>query len=152
MPALAIRPPSRQDGRTPRSARTGKARRVSVWGLDLKGVALWAWMPFVAADLGSLYAGLRPPLPMRRGAGVIASRTITMSFGAQSMVGPACIGLAGSPGVATALFSFVGLAYQVLNGALITRCSVIFDSRMVGTASGMAILWTLLRSAAPPKD
>ena len=40
---------------------------VSVWNLDLKGVALWAWLPFLAADLGSLAAGLLPPALMRRG-------------------------------------------------------------------------------------
>lgn len=34
---------------------------VAVWNLDLKSIALWAWMPFVAADLGSLAAGLLPP-------------------------------------------------------------------------------------------
>lgn len=111
---------------------------VSVWGLDLKGVALWAWMPFVAADLGSLAAGLVPPVLMKRGAGIITSRKITMSIGALSMIGPACIGLAGSPGVAIALFCVGGFAHQMLNGALITLCSDVFDSRMVGTASGMA--------------
>ena len=31
---------------------------VAVWKLDLKSIALWAWMPFLAADFGSLAAGL----------------------------------------------------------------------------------------------
>ncbi|EIZ78649.1 major facilitator transporter [Novosphingobium sp. Rr 2-17] len=111
---------------------------VAVWKLDLKSVALWAWMPFVAADLGSLAAGLVPPWLMRRGASVLTSRKITMSVGAVCMIGPACIGLAGSPGLAIALFCIGGFAHQMLNGALITLCSDVFDSRMVGTASGMA--------------
>lgn len=116
---------------------------VAVWNLDLKSIALWAWMPFVAADLGSLAAGLLPPWLMRRGASVLASRKITMSIGAVCMIGPACIGLAGSPGLAIALFCVGGFAHQMLNGALITLCSDVFDSRMVGTASGMAgtIAW-----------
>ena len=33
---------------------------VSVWNLDLKSIALWAWMPFLAADFGSLAAGVLP--------------------------------------------------------------------------------------------
>lgn len=111
---------------------------VAVWKLDLQGVALWAWMPFVAADLGSLTAGLLPPWLMRRSAGVLTSRKITMSIGACCMIGPACIGLAGTPGMAIALFCIGGFAHQMLNGALITLCSDVFDSRMVGTASGMA--------------
>lgn len=111
---------------------------VAVWNLDLKSVALWGWMPFVAADLGSLVAGLLPSWLMRRGTGMLASRKITMSIGALWMIGPACIGLAPSPGVAIALFCVGGFAHQMLNGALITLCSDIFSSRTVGTASGMA--------------
>lgn len=111
---------------------------VTVWKLDLQSIALWAWMPFVAVDLGSLAAGLLPPWLMKRGANVLESRKITMSIGAICMIGPACIGLAGSPGLAIALFCIGGFAHQMLNGALITLCSDVFDSRMVGTASGMA--------------
>lgn len=111
---------------------------VAVWGLDLKSIALWAWLPFLAADFGSLAAGLLPPLLMQRGAGLLASRKITMTIGALCMVGPACIGLAGSPGLAIALFCVGGFAHQMLNGALITLCADVFDSRTVATASGMA--------------
>ncbi len=111
---------------------------VTVWKLDLQSIALWAWMPFVAADLGSLAAGLLPPWLMKRGANVLESRKITMSIGAICMIGPACIGLAGSPGLAIALFCIGGFAHQMVIGALITLCSDVFDSRMVGTASGMA--------------
>ena len=37
-----------------------------------------------------------------------------------------------------------GFAHQMLNGALITLCADVFDSRTVGTASGMAgtVAWT----------
>lgn len=111
---------------------------VAVWHLDLKSVAMWAWMPFLAADIGSLSAGLLPPWLMRRGASILSSRKITMSVGALCMVGPACIGLAASPGVAIALFCVGGFAHQILNGALLTLCADVFDTRMVGTASGMA--------------
>lgn len=111
---------------------------VSAWGLDLKTIALWAWVPFLAADLGSLAAGLLPPFLMRQGVGMIASRKVTMTVGAMCMIGPACIGLAGSPGLAIALFCVGGFAHQMLNGALITLCSDVFDGRTVATASGMA--------------
>ena len=111
---------------------------VAVWKLDLKSVALWAWLPFLAADFGSLAAGLLPSWLMRRGSGLLASRKLTMTFGALCMVGPACIGLAGSPGMAIALFCVGGFAHQMLNGALITLCADVFDRKTVGTASGMA--------------
>jgi MFS transporter, ACS family, hexuronate transporter len=111
---------------------------VAVWDLDLKSIALWAWLPFLAADFGSLAAGLLPTWLMKRGAGLLTSRKITMTLGALCMVGPACIGLATSPGMAIALFCIGGFAHQMLNGALITLCADVFDRRTVGTASGMA--------------
>ncbi len=111
---------------------------VAVWKLDLKSIALWAWLPFLAADFGSLAAGLMPGWLMQRGSGLIASRKVTMTLGALCMIGPACIGLATSPGMAIALFCIGGFAHQMLNGALITLCTDVFDSRTVGTASGMA--------------
>lgn len=110
---------------------------VAVWNLDLKSIALWAWLPFLAADFGSLAAGLLPPFLMRHGISLIASRKLTMTIGAFCMIGPACIGLAGSPGLAIALFCVGGFAHQMLNGALITLCSDAFESRTAGTASGM---------------
>lgn len=117
---------------------------VAVWKLDLKSIALWAWLPFLAADFGSLAAGLFPSWLQKRGASLLASRKITMALGALCMIGPACIGLAGSPELAIALFCIGGFAHQMLNGALITLCTDVFDSKTVGTASGMAgtIAWT----------
>lgn len=111
---------------------------VAVWKLDLKSIALWAWLPFLAADFGSLAAGLLPPWLMKRGASLITSRKITMTAGALCMIGPACIGFAGSPGAAIALFCVGGFAHQLLNGALVTLGSDLFDSRTVASATGMA--------------
>jgi len=111
---------------------------VAVWNLDLKQIALWAWLPFLAADFGSLAAGLLPAWLMQRGASLLASRQITMTIGALFMLGPAAIGLATSPGMAIALFCVGGFAHQLLSGALITLGTDLFDSRTVGTASGMA--------------
>lgn len=111
---------------------------VAVWKLDLKAIAVWSWLPFLAADFGSLAAGLLPAWLMKRGATMLASRKLTMTFGALCMVGPACIGLAGSPGMAIALFCVGGFAHQMLSGALITLCSDVFEPKSVGTASGMA--------------
>ena len=54
------------------------------------------------------------------------------------MAGPAAIGLAGSPGVAIALFCVGGFAHQMLSGALLTLAADVFETRAVGTASGMA--------------
>lgn len=117
---------------------------VSVWQFDLKSIALWAWMPFLAADFGSLVAGLLPAALMRRGVGLINSRKITMTVGALLMVGLAFIALAGSPQIAILLFCVGGFAHQMLNGALLTLCADVFETNTVATASGMAgtMAWT----------
>lgn len=116
---------------------------VAAWNLDLKSIALWAWLPFLAADFGSLAAGLFPGWLQKRGVGLIASRKITMTVGALCMIGPACIGFATSAEMAIALFCIGGFAHQMLNGALITLGTDVFDSKTVGTATGMAgtIAW-----------
>ena len=75
---------------------------------------------------------------MKRGVSLVTSRKVTMTLGAICMVGPACIGLAGSPGTAIALFCVGGFAHQMLNGALVTLGADLFDSRTVATATGMA--------------
>ena len=61
-----------------------------------------------------------------------------MTAGALCMIGPACIGLAESPGAAIALFCLGGFAHQLLNGALVTLGSDLFDTRTVASATGMA--------------
>jgi ACS family hexuronate transporter-like MFS transporter len=109
-----------------------------VWHFDLKSIALWAWLPFLAADFGSLAAGVLPMQLMKRGVGLVNSRRITMTIGAICMLGPACIGLVGSAQVAVALFCVGGFAHQMLSGALITLGTDVFDSETVGTAAGMA--------------
>jgi MFS transporter, ACS family, hexuronate transporter len=112
---------------------------VMVWDFELKDLALWAWLPFLAADAGSLLGGFTAPALIRWfGIGLLASRKLTVTIGALLMIGPACIGLATSPGVAIALFCVGGFAHQMLSGALLTLSADLFDQRAVGIATGMA--------------
>lgn len=112
---------------------------VEARGMDLKSVAAFAWLPFLAADLGSILGGYYAPWLMRRfNVSLLASRKIVMTTGAFCMIGPACIGLAGSPGMAIALFCVGGFAHQMLSGALMTLSADLFDQRVVATATGMA--------------
>ncbi len=112
---------------------------VAVWDFQLKDLALWAWLPFLAADAGSFFGGLTAPALIRWfGVDLLGSRKLTVTIGALLMIGPACIGLATSPGVAIALFCVGGFAHQMLSGALLTLSADLFDKRAVGTATGMA--------------
>lgn len=118
---------------------------VSVRGMDLKQIALYAWLPFLAADLGSIIGGYLSPLFMRAfGASLLMARKLTVLTGAVLMAGPAFIALAPNAYVAIALFSLGGFAHQMLSGALITLSTDLFPRRQVATATGMAgsAAWT----------
>ncbi|WP_294358563.1 MFS transporter [uncultured Sphingomonas sp.] len=112
---------------------------VEAKGLDLKSVAAFAWLPFLAADAGSLLGGYMAPWVMRHfNVSLLTSRKIVVTTGALLMVGPACIGLTVSPAAAIALFCIGGFAHQMLSGALMTLAADLFDPRIVATAGGMA--------------
>jgi ACS family hexuronate transporter-like MFS transporter len=107
--------------------------------MDLKQVAAFAWLPFLAADAGSLFGGYLAPWLMRRcGASLLTSRKLVMTLGASLMIGPACIGLVDSAALVIALFCIGGFAHQMLSGALMTLSADVFDSRVVATATGLA--------------
>jgi ACS family hexuronate transporter-like MFS transporter len=111
----------------------------TVRGMSLKEIALFAWMPFLAADLGSIVGGYLCPLFMYRfGVSLITSRKLVVIFGSLLMFGPACIGLAADKYQAVFLFCIGGFAHQALSGSLITLASDIFPKSEVATASG----WT----------
>lgn len=117
----------------------------SVWKLDLQHIAMWAWLPFVAADFGSIAGGYFASwLVGSRGVSVTTSRKIVMTTGAALMIGPGALGFASSAQVAILLFCMGGFAHQMLSGALLTLAADLFPQRSVGRASGLAgtAAWT----------
>jgi ACS family hexuronate transporter-like MFS transporter len=112
---------------------------VTVRHMNLKEIALFAWMPFLAADLGSLAGGYLAPFFMRRfNASLVTSRKLVIVTGAVLMIGPACVGLAVSPYVAIGLFCVGTFAHQALSGALFTLASDVFGQHEVATATGLS--------------
>jgi ACS family hexuronate transporter-like MFS transporter len=112
---------------------------VTVRHMNLKEIALFAWMPFLAADLGSLLGGYLAPFFMRRfGVSLVTSRKLVVVTGAVLMIGPACVGLAASPYAAIALFCVGTFAHQALSGALFTLASDVFGQHEVATATGLS--------------
>ncbi len=66
-------------------------------GMDLKQIALFAWLPFLAADVGGILGGYLSPWLMKRGVTLIPSRVAGVALGAVLMIAPGCIGLAPAP-------------------------------------------------------
>jgi ACS family hexuronate transporter-like MFS transporter len=105
---------------------------------DLKQIALFAWMPFLAADFGSMFGGLLVIQLQKRGVTLINARRIAFSIGACLMLGMGLVGFVDSPYIAIALISLGGFAHQTLSVTVITMSSDLFRKNEVATVAGMA--------------
>jgi ACS family hexuronate transporter-like MFS transporter len=113
--------------------------------MDLKGIALFAWIPFLAADLGGILGGYLSPFLMRWfGLSLVGSRVAGIGIGAVLMIAPGCVGLVGTAGAAIALLCFGGFAHQMISGLLNTLTTDVFEQGEVATANGLTGMasWT----------
>ena len=109
-----------------------------VRGFDLKHIALFAWLPFVAADLGCLFGPALVSLLQKRGVGLINARRLTFTFGALIMTAIAFVAFVKSPYAAIALLCLAAFAHQTLSVTVITMSADLFRQNEVATAAGMA--------------
>jgi ACS family hexuronate transporter-like MFS transporter len=105
---------------------------------DLGQIAMFVWLPFVAADLGCLFGPTLALFLQRRGVSLINSRRWAFTTGALLMVGVAFVGFVDSPYVAVALLCLGGFAHQTLSVTVITMSSDLFRANEVATVTGMA--------------
>jgi MFS transporter, ACS family, hexuronate transporter len=110
----------------------------TVRGFNLKQIALFAWLPFLAADLGCMFGGAISIALQKRGVGLINARRCAFTVGALLMTGVAFVGTVNSPYVAVALLSVAGFAHQTLSVTVITMASDLFRRNEVATVAGMA--------------
>ncbi|HEY0649634.1 MFS transporter [Phenylobacterium sp.] len=114
-------------------------------GLDLKGIALFAWMPFLAADLGGILGGYLSPFLMGRlKLGLLTSRAAGVALGAVLMIAPACVGLVHGPVAAIALFCVGGFAHQMISVLINTLTTDVFPRESLARANGLVGMmgWT----------
>jgi ACS family hexuronate transporter-like MFS transporter len=104
---------------------------------DIQHIALFAWAPFLAADLGGVASGYLSPalLPLFR-FDLLKARTATVWIGAILMIAPACVALTGNPYWAIGLLCVGGFAHQTISVAINTLSADLFASRELGTANG----------------
>jgi ACS family hexuronate transporter-like MFS transporter len=105
---------------------------------DLKHIALYAWLPFLAADLGCIFGPSVVLFLQRRGLDLIDARRGAFTLGAFMMIGVAFAGTVQSPVLAVALISLAGFAHQTLSVTMITMATDLFRRHEVGTVAGMA--------------
>jgi MFS transporter, ACS family, hexuronate transporter len=105
---------------------------------DLKQIALFAWLPFLAADLGCLFGPAVVAWLQRRGVGLIDARRGAFTLGAVLMTGMIFVGTVTSPVAAVALLCLGGFAHQTLSVTVITMVSDLFPQDQVATATGIS--------------
>jgi ACS family hexuronate transporter-like MFS transporter len=105
---------------------------------DLKQIALFAWMPFLAADFGCMFGGFLVLALQKRGVNLINARRCAFTVGAVLMLGMAFVGVVDSPLAAIALLSLGGFAHQTLSVTVITMSSDLFKRNEVATVAGLA--------------
>jgi MFS transporter, ACS family, hexuronate transporter len=111
----------------------------TVRGFDLKQIAMFAWLPFLAADLGCMFGGtISLTLQKYAGMRLIDARRTAFTVGALMMMGVAFAGTVQNPYTAVALLSLAGFAHQTLSVTVITMASDLFKRNEVATVAGMA--------------
>jgi ACS family hexuronate transporter-like MFS transporter len=112
---------------------------------DLKQIALFAWMPFLAADLGGILGGYLSPFFMKRfRIGLLPARQAAMVMGALLMIAPGLVALSGDAYGAIALLCVGGFAHQVISITINTLSADLFATKELATANGFvgAAGWT----------
>lgn len=106
--------------------------------LDLKQIAYFAWVPFLAADVGCLFGGVLSPFFIKRRFSVLTARKLAVTIPALLMVFAAFIGKAPSAGLAIFFFSLGAFSHQAISSTLLTLPADLFPERTVATANGMS--------------
>jgi len=104
---------------------------------DLQHIALFAWAPFLAADLGGVAGGYLSPWLMRvRGMQLLHARCVSVVVGAGLMIAPGCVALTGDAYGAVALLCVGGFAHQIISVTINTLSADLFPSTQLGAANG----------------
>jgi ACS family hexuronate transporter-like MFS transporter len=112
---------------------------MTVRHFDLKQIALFGWLPFLAADIGCMTGGTISIALQKFGRlSLINARRGAFTIGAVTMMTVGFAGFVQSPYVAIALLSVAGFAHQTLSVTVITMASDLFRRHEVATVAGMA--------------
>ena len=108
------------------------------YGMDLKQIALFAWLPVLAADLGSIASGYLTKLYTRLfGLSRVNSVVASSVSGAFLMVSLAVMAFTNNPYIAIVLISIGGFGHQIISCMLSALVVESFDKGQMATVNGM---------------
>ncbi|MEG2042212.1 MAG: MFS transporter, partial [Hafnia sp.] len=115
-------------------------------GMDLKQIAMFAWLPFLAADLGSVASGYLTRIYAKLfGTSRVNSIVASSVTGAFLMLSLALVAITQDPYITIALISVGGFGHQVISCMLSALVVESFDNGMRGSFAWIAsFLFSLL--------
>lgn len=109
-----------------------------VMHLPLKEIAMFAWLPFLAADFGCLFGGFLAKFLIEKcHMTTLNARRSSFTVGAVLMLAIGFVSVISDPYVAIALLSVGGFAHQTLSTVVITMSADLFKKNEIATVAGL---------------
>lgn len=119
-----------------------------VYDMDVKGLLIYGWVPYVGAMLGAWFGGLLAQNRLKAGKTVNNARKLTITVGCIIML-PSLLALSspGSPFAAVLIMATILFGFQTAIGNIQTLPSDFFSGKTVGTLAGFAGMAAKLAAA-----
>ncbi len=110
-----------------------------VYGMDVKTIGIYGWVPYVGAMLGAWFGGLLAQNRLKSGWNVNKTRKMVITLGCLIMI-PALLALIkpGGPTTAVIIMAIILFGFQTAIGNVQTLPSDLFSSKSVGTLAGIS--------------
>lgn len=110
-----------------------------VYGMDVKSIGIYGWVPYVGAMFGAWFGGLLAQNRLKAGWNTDKTRKLTITLGCLIML-PALLAMANSGGPTTAvlIMAVILFGFQTAIGNVQTLPSDLLGKKAVGTLSGFS--------------
>ncbi|AUC22092.1 MULTISPECIES: MFS transporter [Polaribacter] len=119
-----------------------------VYGMDVKSIGLYGWVPYAGAMLGAWFGGLLAQNRLKKGWSINKTRKMVITLGCLIML-PALLAMAspGGPTTAVIIMAVILFGFQTAIGNVQTLTSDLFSGKTVGTLSGLSGMAAKLTAA-----
>lgn len=110
-----------------------------VYGMDVKAIGIYGWVPYVGAMFGAWFGGLLAQNRIKAGWNIDRTRKLTITLGCLIML-PALLAMAspGGPTTAVMIMAVILFGFQTVISNLQTLPSDLFGKKSVGTLAGFS--------------
>jgi ACS family hexuronate transporter-like MFS transporter len=110
-----------------------------VYGMDVKAIGIYGWVPYVGAMFGAWFGGLLAQNRLKAGWNTDKTRKLTITLGCLIML-PALLMMSnpGGPTTAVMIMAVILFGFQTAIGNVQTLPSDLFSQKSVGTLAGLA--------------